>query len=114
MERIDAGVRQLGAEPGDQAVAGLCHFYGIGVPAPREEFANPFEFLEEIAIGLHVAAQPLDDALVDAFEGEIVHGAVPALDASRDLQQVVQAARARNEVTQEMEQQGAFLRHACR
>ena len=75
---------------------------------------NPFEFLEEVAIRLHVAAETLDDALVDAFEGEVVHGAVPALDAGRDLQQVVQAARARNEVAQEMEQQGAFLRHARR
>lgn len=105
---------QLGAETGDQAVAGLCHFCGIGVPAAREEFANPFEFLEEVAIRLHVAAETLDDALVDAFEGEVVHSAVPTLDAGRDLQQVVQAARARNEVAQEMEQQGAFLRHARR
>ena len=114
LQRIHAGVGQLGAEPGDQAVAGLCHFCGIGVPAAREEFANPFEFLEEVAIRLHVAAETLDDALVDAFEGEVVHRAVPTLDAGRDLQQVVQAARARNEVAQEMEQQGAFLRHTRR
>ena len=114
LQRVHAGMGQFGAETGDQAVARLRHLRGIGVPAAREEFANPFEFLEEVAIRLHVAAEALDDALVDAFEGEIVHGAVPAVDAGCDLQQVVQAPRARHEIAQEMAQQSAFLRHARR
>lgn len=114
LQRVHAGMGELGAQPGDQAVARLRHLRGIAVPATREEFADPFEFLEEVAIRLHVAAEALDDALVDAFEGERIHRTVPAVDAGRDLQQIVQAPRARNEVVQEMLQQGAFLRHARR
>jgi hypothetical protein len=72
LQRVHAGVGQLGAEPGDQAVARAASSPGDRRPGGRGRARTRSSSSKRLAIRLHIAAEALDDALVDAFEREIV------------------------------------------
>src|SRR5688572_7952356 len=66
---VDAGVREFAAKATDQGIAALVQLLRIGLTATREEFAYRLQFREQLSIFFDVAAEAIDDPLIDAVQG---------------------------------------------
>ena len=110
---VDAGVREFAAKTTDQGIAPLVQLIRIGFTATREEVADRFQFREQFGIFFDVAAEAIDDPLINTIQRQLADGGIPAINTGGHLKQIVQAARPRHPVFEHPQQQGAFLRDAC-
>ncbi len=106
-------MRQFSPKFANQLIAALRQFDRVTLPAAREEIAYRLKLFEKAGIALDVAAEAIEDSMIDTFQCQIIDGLVPTIHPSGDLKQVMQAPWSRNASLEHTQKQGAFSGDAC-
>ena len=68
-------MRQFSPKFANQLIAALRQFDRVTLPAAREEIAYRLKLFEQAGIALDVAAEAIDDSMIDTFQcNQIIDG----------------------------------------